>query len=140
VARERRRWIREQGPAHLVFVDETAVSTNIVRLYGRGPGGERVIDDVPEGTWKTVTFIAALRHNKMVAPMVFDRSMTGQMFVAHVEQGLARTLKLNGIVVIDNLPAHKVAGEREGIEAASATYRYLPRYSPRAVQRSILSP
>src|SRR6266404_9105440 len=66
VARARRRWIREQGlldPAHLVFIDETAVSTDMVRLYGRGPRGERVIGDVPQGTWKTITFVAALRHH-----------------------------------------------------------------------------
>ena len=57
----------------------------MVRLYGRGPRGERVIDDVPQGTWKTITFVAALRHDKMVAPMVFDGPMTGQMFLAYVE-------------------------------------------------------
>ena len=81
MARARRRWIREQGlldPAHLVFIDETAVSTNMVRLYGRGPRGARVIDEVPQRTWKTITFVAALRHNKMVVPMVFDGPMTGQ--------------------------------------------------------------
>jgi transposase len=102
----------------------------MVRLYGRGPRGERVIDDVPQGTWKTITFVAALRHKKMVAPMVFDGPMTGQMFVAYVEQCLVPTLKRNDIVVIDNLRAHKVAGVREVIEAAGATLRYLPQYSP----------
>jgi len=125
VARARRRWIREQGlldPAHLVFIDETAVSTNMVRLYGRGPRGARVIDDVPQGTWKTITFVAALRHDKMVAPMVFDGPMTGEMFLAYVEQCLVPTLKRNDIVVIDNLRAHKVAGVREAIETARATF------------------
>ena len=133
MARARRRWIREQGlldPAHLVFIDETAVSTNMVRLYGRGPRGARVIDDVPQGTWKTITFVAALRHDKMVAPMVFDGPMTGEMFLAYVEQCLVPTLKRNDIVVIDNLRAHKVAGVREAIETARATLRYLPQYSP----------
>src|SRR5260370_33078718 len=133
VARARRRWIREQGlldPAHLVLIDETAVSTNMVRLYGRGPRGARVIDDVPQGTRKTITFVAALRHDKMVAPMVFDGPMTGEMFLAYVEHCLVPTLKRNGIVVIDNLRAHKVAGVREAIEAARATLRYLPQYSP----------
>jgi transposase len=133
VARARRRWIRAQGlldPAHLVFIDETAVSTNMVRLYGRGPHGERVIDDVPQGTWKTITFVAALRHDKMVAPMVVDGLMTGEMFRAYVERCLVPTLKRNDIVVIDNLRAHKVAGIREAIETARATLRYLPQYSP----------
>jgi len=133
VARARRRWIREQGlldPAHLVFIDETAVSTNMVRLYGRGPRGARVIDNVPRGTWKTITFVVALRHDKMVAPMVFDGPMTGQMFLAYVEHCLVPTLRRNDIVVVDNLQAHKVAGVREAIESARATLRYLPKYSP----------
>lgn len=133
VARARRRWIREQGlldPARLVFLDETAVSTNMVRLYGRGPRGERVNGEVPQGTWKTITFVAALRCDKMVAPMVFDGAMTGEMFLAYVEQCLAPTLKRHDIVVADNLRAHKVVGVREAIEAAGATLRYLPQYSP----------
>ena len=73
VARARRRWIRGQGmldPARLVFIDETAVSTNMVRLRGRAPRGVRVIGAVPLGRWETITFVAALRYNKMVAPMV----------------------------------------------------------------------
>ena len=76
VARARRRWIREQGmldPARLVFIDETAVSTNMVRLRGRAPRGVRVIGAVPLGRWQTITFVAALRYNKMVAPMVVER-------------------------------------------------------------------
>src|SRR6185369_12524226 len=78
VARARRRWIREQGmlePARLVFIDETAVSTNMVRLRGRAPRGIRLIGQVPLGTWKTITFVAALRHNKMISPMVIDGPM-----------------------------------------------------------------
>ena len=80
VARARRRWIREQGmldPARLVFIDETAVSTNMVRLRGRAPRGVRVIGAVPLGRWQTITFVAALRYNKMVAPMVVEGAMTG---------------------------------------------------------------
>jgi transposase len=102
----------------------------MVRLYGRGPRGARVIGEAPQGTWKTITFVAALRHDKMVAPMVFDGPMTGEMFLAYVERCLVPTLKRNDIVVIDNLRAHKVAGIREAIEAARATLRYLPQYSP----------
>jgi len=102
----------------------------MVRLYGRGPRGERVIDDVPQGTWKTITFVAALRHDKMVAPMVVDGPMTGEMFRAYVEQCLVPVLKRNDIVVADNLRAHKVSGVREAIETARATLRYLPQYSP----------
>jgi hypothetical protein len=52
-----------------------------------------VIDDVPQGSWKSITFVAALRHDKMVAPMVFDGPMTGEMFLAYVEHCLVPTLK-----------------------------------------------
>ena len=117
-------------PARLVFIDETAVSTNMVRLNGRAPRGVRLIGRVPLGTWKTITFVAALRHNKMTAPMVVDGPMTGEMFLAYVEQCLAPTLKRNDIVVMDNLRAHKVSGIPEAIEKAGATVRYLPKYSP----------
>src|SRR5216684_1341223 len=133
VARARRRWVREQGmldPAHLVFLDETAVTTNMVRLRGRAPRGVRVIGRVPLGEWKTITFVAALRRNKMTAPMVIEGAMTGEIFLAYVEQCLVPALRRNDIVVIDNYRAHKVAGVREAIEKAGATIRYLPKYSP----------
>jgi transposase len=133
VARARRRWMREQGmfdPARLVFIDETAVSTNMVRLRGRAPRGIRVIGQVPLGKWTTITFVAALRYDKMTAPMVVDGPMTGEMFLAYVEQCLVPTLKRNDIVVMDNLRAHKVPGIQEAIEKARATLRYLPKYSP----------
>src|SRR6516164_1867412 len=131
--RARRRWMREQGmsdPARLVFVDETAANTKMVRLSGRCPRGERLIGRVPQGHWKTITFVAALRRNGMRAPCTVDGSMNGAKFLAYVEQCLAPTLKRKDIVMIDNLPAHKAAGIREAIEARGATLRYLPQYSP----------
>ena len=133
VARARRRWIREQGfldPARLVFIDETAVSTNMVRANGRSPRGERLIGYVPLGHWETVTLVAGLRHTGIVAPMVINGAMNGEIFLAYLEQCLAPTLKRGDIVVIDNLPAHKVVGVEEAIEAAGASLRYLPQYSP----------
>ena len=133
VARARRKWIREQGlldPAKLVFIDETSVNTNMVRLYGRCPCGVRLVDHVPFGQWETMTFVSALRHDAMVAPMLIEGPMNGELFLAYVEQCLVPTLKPNDIVVVDNLPSHKVAGVVEAIEAAGATLRYLPQYSP----------
>ena len=133
VARARRKWIREQGlldPAKLVFIDETSVNTNMVRLYGRCPCGVRLVDHVPFGQWKTMTFVSALRHDAMVAPMLIEGPMTGELFLAYVKQCLAPTLKPNDIVVVDNLASHKVAGVVEAVEAAGATLRYLPQYSP----------
>lgn len=133
VARARRRWRREQrtfDAARLVFLDETAVNTKMVRLSGRSPRGQRLIGRQPHGHWQTVTFVAGLRHKGMVAPFVLNGAMTGEMFRAYVEQSLAPTLKPKDVVLMDNLGAHKVLGVREAIEAAGATLRYLPQYSP----------
>jgi transposase len=117
-------------PARLVFIDETAVSTNLVRLRGRAARGTRLIGRAPLGEWETVTFVAALRHNRMTAPMVIEGAMNGEAFLAYVEQCLVPTLKRNDIVVADNFPVHKVPGVREAIAKAGATLRYLPKYSP----------
>jgi transposase len=133
VARARRKWIREQGlldTTKLVFIDETSVNTNMVRLYGRCPCGERLVDHVPFGHWETMTFVSALRHDGMVAPMLIEGPMNGELFLAYVEQCLVPTLKPDDIVMVDNVATHKVAGVAEAIEAAGATLRYLPKYSP----------
>src|ERR1700737_1373230 len=133
VARARRRWKRAQGmldSTRLVFIDETAANTKMVRLSGRCPRGARAVRRVPHGHWKTITFVAAMRRSGMTAPCILDGSMTGQSFLAYIEQCLAPTLKRKDIVVIDNLSAHKVAGIREAIEARGARLRYLPQYSP----------
>jgi transposase len=133
VARARRKWIREQGlldSTKLVFIDETSLNTNMVRLYGRCPCGVRLIDHVPFGHWETMTFVSALRHDGMVAPMLIEGPMNGELFLAYVEQCLVPTLKPEDIVVVDNVATHKVAGVAEAIEAAGATLRYLPKYSP----------
>jgi transposase len=113
-----------------VFLDETAVNTKMVRLSGRCLRGARLVGRVPQGHWKTLTFVAALRHNGMTAPFVLDGPMNGNAFLAYVRQFLVPTLKRKDIVIMDNLGAHKVAGIRQAIEAAGATLRYLPQYSP----------
>ena len=133
IARARRRWIREQGfldPAHLVFIDETAVTTNMLRLNGWNPRGERLVSDAPMGHWETVTFIAGLRQIGVVAPMLIKGAMNGEAFLAYIEQCLVPTLKRRDIVVVDNVPFHKVAGVEEAIQAVGASLRYLPPYSP----------
>jgi transposase len=117
-------------PARLVFIDETAVSTNLVRLRGRAARGVRVVGTVPLGAWETVTFVAALRHNKMTAAMVLEGAMTGEMFLAYVKQCLVPTLRRNDMVVMDNCRIHMGPAIREAIEQAGATVRYLPKYSP----------
>jgi len=132
VARARRRWIREQGlldSTHLIFIDETSVNTNMTRAYGRGLEGERVICRVPFASWKTLTFVAALRCDGMTAPMLIKGAMNGEAFLAYVEQCLAPTLERGDIVIMDNVASHKVDGVQAAIEAAGAILRYLPPYS-----------
>lgn len=114
----------------LVFIDETAVTTKMVRHYGRSPRGERLVAKVPHGHWKTLTLVAALCINGVTAPYVIDGAMDGATFVAYVEQVLAPTLTKGDIVFMDNLRTHKVQGVREAIAAVGATVRYLPAYSP----------
>jgi transposase len=114
----------------LVFIDETSVTTKMVRHYGRSPRGERLVAKVPHGHWKSMTLVAALRIDGVAAPYVIDGAMDGPMFLAYVEQILAPSLEKNDIVFMDNLRPHKVDGVRQAIEAVGATLRYLPAYSP----------
>jgi transposase len=100
------------------------------RLRGRCLCGERLIGHLPNGHWKTTTFVAGLRDGEITAPFVIDQPMNGECFVAYIKQGLGPTLKPGDIVIMDNLPAHKVAGVREAIEATGAKLLYLPPYSP----------
>ena len=114
----------------LVFIDETAVTTKMVRAYGRCRRGQRLNAYVPHGHWKILTLVAALRIDGLTAPYVVDGAMDGSSFLAHVEQVLAPILRKRDIVRMDNLRAHKVDGVREAIEAVGATVRYLPAYCP----------
>ena len=117
-------------PARLVFIDETSTNTAMVRLRGRAPRSERLVDYAPHGAWKTVTFVGGLRQRGMTAPFVIEGAMNGPIFLAYVKQCLVPTLKRGETVLMDNLPVHKVAGVAEAIEAAGATLIYLPKYSP----------
>lgn len=118
------------NPARLVFIDETSTNTAMVRLRGRAPRGERLVDYAPHGAWKTITFVGGLRHRGMTAPFVLEGAMNGPMFLAYVTQCLVPTLKRGEIVLMDNLPVHKVAGIAQAIEGVGATLIYLPKYSP----------
>jgi transposase len=117
-------------PAALVFVDETWASTNMARRTGRSPRGKRLVCPVPHGHWKTTTFVAALRADGLTAPMVVGGAITGDLFVAYVEQVLVPTLRPGDVVVMDNLICHERVGVARAIEAAGCTVRYLPPYSP----------
>ena len=113
-----------------MFIDETGADTKMARRHGRSPRGERCRASVPHGHWKITTFTAGLRLAGMTAPLVLDGPMDGECFLAYVEQILAPTLRPRDVVVMDNLPAHRVKGVRIAIERAGAKLLYLPPYSP----------
>ena len=113
-----------------MFIDETWTKTNMTRLYGWAPRGRRLVTKIPHGHWKTATFLAALRNDRIDAPCVFDGPINGERFLAHVEQFLVPTLKRNDIVVLDNLGSHKGKAVRNAIKAAGARLLFLPKYSP----------
>lgn len=133
VAKAREHWKAGQAsldPARLVFVDETGTNTKMVRAYGRGPKGQRVVGKQPWGHWKTTTFVASLRIGELSAPFVLDGAMNRDAFEAYVEKVLGPSLAEGDIVVMDNLPAHKGDKVRELIEARGAELHLLPPYSP----------
>jgi transposase len=102
----------------------------MARLRGRSSRGQRCRAPIPHGHWKTTTLVVGLRLSGMTAPMVIDGAMNGEAFLAWTRQMLVPTLREGDVVVMDNLPAHKVAGVRETIEAAGARLEFLPPYSP----------
>jgi transposase len=129
----REAWFEGQldlDPDALVFIDETAANTAMARRYGRAPRGERCRMSVPQSHWKTTTVAVGLRASGISAPWLLDGAMTGQAFRTYVEDVLVPTLRPGDTVVLDNLPAHKVSGIRERIEAVGARLLYLPPYSP----------
>jgi transposase len=129
----REAWFESQAdldPQHLIFIDESGLSTKMARLRGWAPKGERCRAAVPHGHWKTMTFVGGLTLDGFVAPMLLDGPMNGECFCAWIEQMLAPVLKPGDVVVMDNLPGHKVVGVRQAIEQCGATLLYLPPYSP----------
>ena len=131
--KQREEWKAEQptlDSESYVFIDETWASTNMTRTHGRCPQGERLVMDVPHGHWKTTTFVVGLRTSGLIAPTVVDGPMTGDVFVAYVQQQLVPTLKAGDVVVMDNLSSHKRAAVQTAIESVGAKLRLLPPYSP----------
>ena len=126
-------WRAGQGalaPERLIFIDESGLSTNLARLRGWAPKGERCTAAIPHGHWKTITFVGGFTLGGFVAPLLLDGPMDGACFLAWLEQMLAPALRPGDRVVMDNLSAHKVAGVKEAIEARGAELLYLPPYSP----------
>lgn len=133
MARFRSRWKTHQhrlDPRRLVFVDETWVKTNMTRTRGWCQRGQPLFARIPHGHWKTLTFLAGLRHDRIVAPFVLDGPINGIAFTAWVEQCLAPTLSPGDIVILDNLGSHKGKPARNAIRDAGAHLFFLPPYSP----------
>ena len=133
IARRREQWKKYQGrldPRRLVFIDETWAKTNMTPIRGWSRRGEKLVARAPFGRWRTLTFLAALRHDRIDAPCVLDGPINGQLFTAWVEQFLVPTLKPGDIVIMDNLGSHKGKAVRKAIRAAGAKLFFLPPYSP----------
>jgi putative transposase len=133
IARRRAQWRRYQrriDPARLVFIDETWMKTNMAPLRGWAPCGERLLAKVPYGHWNTMTFIAALRHDRIEAPWLLDRPINADCFLAYVENVLLPTLRHGDLVIVDNLQSHKRRAIRDALRQAGAKLLFLPKYSP----------
>jgi putative transposase len=133
VARRRAQWRQYQGridPARLVFIDETWTKTNMASLRGWAPRGSRLRTKVPYGHWNTMTFVAALRHDRIDAPWLLDGAMNAESFRIYIESVVAPTLRPGDLVIMDNLASHKRQAIRQAIRQAGARLFLLPKYSP----------
>ena len=129
----RRGWRLRQrtlDPRRLVFIDETAVSTSMTRRGGRAARGQRLVCKVPFAAWQSVTMVAALRHDRMIAPMTLDGAMTGDSFRSYIAQVLGPTLRRGDIVVMDNVPLHRTQAVREALQKLGVSVPPFPAYSP----------
>jgi transposase len=117
-------------PQRLVFLDESGMTTEMTRRYGRAGRGERVREGTPAGHWRTLTLLGAMTAEGLLATMTIEAPTDAEVFLAYLEQVLCPQLRPGQVVVMDNLSAHKVDGVRECIEARGASVLYLPAYSP----------
>jgi putative transposase len=133
VARRRLQWTKYRERidlSRLVFIDETWTKTNMAPLRGWAPLGQRIKAKVPHGHWKTMTFLAALRHDRITAPWFIDGPINGETFQLYIDKVLVPTLQPGDIVIMDNLGSHKGKAVRRAIRVAGARLFYLPKYSP----------
>ena len=133
IARRRAQWIKYQDrvdPARLVFIDETWTRTNMAPLRGWAKRGRRLKAKVPHRRWKTMTFLAALRHDRITAPWLLEGPIDGESFATYVEKVLLPTLRQGDIVIMDNLGSDRGKVVRQLIRSAGAKLFLLPKYSP----------
>ncbi len=117
-------------PERLVFIDETSVKTNLTRLRGRAPVGERLPGAAPFGKWRTQTFIAGLTCGDLIAPWVIEGAMDGPAFDTYVETQLAPVLEPGTVVILDNLSTHRSPRAAEKLRQRRCWFLFLPPYSP----------
>ena len=136
MAQARRQWIVQRQPRmrrvpqRLVFIDETAVKTNLTRLRGRAPVGERLYGAAPFGKWRTQTFVAGLSHDALIAPWVIEGAMNGPAFETYIETQLAPVLERRTVVILDNLSTHKSPRAAQALKDCGCWFLFLPPYSP----------
>ena len=133
VAAARQQWKSEQSrfeASRLVFIDESAAKTNMTRLRGRAPRGQRLMASCPHGHWQTTTMISSVRLDGTSACMTIEGATNTEVFQAYVRESLVPTLRSGDIVVLDNLGAHKNEATLALISAVGAQTRFLPAYSP----------
>jgi transposase len=133
VARRRSQWTKYQDrvdATRLVFIDETWTRTDMAPLRGWAPRGSRLTAKVPHGRWKTMTFLAALRHDRIDAPWFIEGPIDGESFRLYVKEVLLPTLRPGDIVILDNLGSHKSKAVRQLIRSVGARIFFLPKYSP----------
>lgn len=133
MARRRAQWRKYQtriDAARLVFLDETWTKTNMTPLRGWAPRGKRLLGKAPYGRWNTMTFVAALRHDRIDAPWLLDGPINRQRFLLYVQKVLAPTLRASDVVIADNLSSHKGTAVRQAIRDTGARLLLLPKYSP----------
>ena len=136
MARQRHIWVHHRQPfmAHMLeritFIDETWLKTNMAKRTGWAPRGQRLVDYAPFGHWRTQTFVAALRHDRLDAPWVIDGTMNRNVFETYVETQLAPTLGKGDVVILDNLSSHKSQRASDILKDRGAWFLFLPPYSP----------
>jgi len=132
VWRKRQNWLEAHPEkiGNIVFIDETGLNTKMARLRGRCRKGQRMVASIPHGHWKTMTFIAGLRCDRLTAPWIVDGPMNADIFAHYIETQLAPTLSKGDVVVLDNLSAHKCDSAKQAVEKRGAWLLFLPPYSP----------
>lgn len=133
VAAARAEWptvVANGAAKRMIFLDETWFTTSMTRRSGYAPQGQRLRDALPHGPWKTTTFVGGLTAEGLIAPMVLDGAIHAAAFIADIDQVLAKEVRPDDLVILDNLPAHKTAAVRAAFARHGIAYRYWPPYRP----------